>query len=86
MDKVTCLHVDHGEPAIVDSARRRGIADYDIFHALRNHIRTFGLDEGVTMVIGPSRDAQLLEVGVVESAEGDLLVIHAMAAREKFLR
>jgi len=66
--------VDRGEPIILDSARKRGIPDDDILHALRNHVRTFGLDEGITMVIGPSRDAQLLEIGLVESSEGDLLV------------
>jgi hypothetical protein len=78
--------VDHGEPIILDSARKHGIADDDILHALRNHIRTFSLREGVTMVIGPASDAQPLEIGLVESAEGDLLVIHAMVARGKFLR
>jgi hypothetical protein len=50
--------VDHGEPIILDSALKHGIADDDILHALRNHIRTFGLEEGVTMVIGPASDAQ----------------------------
>lgn len=39
------------------------------------------MDEGFTMVTGPARDAQLLEVGVVESSDGDMLVIHAMPAR-----
>lgn len=38
------------------------------------------------MVIGPAADAQPLEIGLVESVQGDLLVIHAMVAREKFLR
>lgn len=78
--------MDRGEPIILDSARKHGIADDDILHALRNHIRAFGVEEGVTMVIGPAVDAQPLEIGLVESADGDLLVIHAMVAREKFLR
>ena len=80
------MRVDRGEPIILDSARKRGIPDEDILHALRHHIHAFALDEGLTMVVGPARDAQLLEIGLVESAEGDLLVVHAMAAREKFLR
>jgi len=78
--------VGHGEPIILDSARRHGIADEDILHALRHHFRIFGLEEGVTMVIGAARDSQSLEIGLVESVAGDLLVIHAMVAREKFLR
>jgi hypothetical protein len=75
------------EPVIVDSARKHGITDEDILHALRNYIRVLAEDErGFSMVIGPAYDAQLLEVGVVESTDGDLLVIHAMVARRKFLK
>lgn len=60
--------------------------DEDILHALRNHVRALAMDEGMTMVVGPAQNSQLLEIGFVESADGDLLVVHAMPAREKFLK
>lgn len=41
-------------------------------------------DPAVTMYVGPSRSARLLEVGVVVDDEG-IAVIHAMAARPKFV-
>ena len=37
------------------------------------------------MVIGAGRSAVLLEVGIVESPDGQM-VVHAMVARRKFLR
>lgn len=68
---------------IARSARRHGIDDEDILHALRNAIRSFDVDE-VTMLIGPARDGTLLELGVVELDEDDPAVIHAMRLRPKF--
>jgi hypothetical protein len=79
--KVTCLRVYH----IADSARRHGIADEDMLHAVRNAIATEDLDDGFTMFIGPARDASLAEVGVVDGEDGPVIV-HAMVARPKYLR
>jgi hypothetical protein len=50
-----------------------------------NPIRVFDLDEGFTLVIGANPAALLLEVGVVEGATAPV-VVHAMRARDKFLR
>jgi hypothetical protein len=73
-------------PFIAPSARKHGIADDDILHALRNPIRVYDPDdEGLTMLVGPARDAALLEVGVVDADDGPVIV-HADIAREKFLR
>ena len=72
-------------PIIAPSARRHGIDDADIEHAVSYAIRRFDLDEGMTMLIGPSRTGLLLEVGVVVGLEA-LVVVHTMRAREKFLR
>ena len=70
------------EPA----ARKHGVTDDDMLHALRHHWRAFETDDPqVTMFIGPSRAGEPLEVGVVEDDAG-VAVIHAMAAREKFLK
>jgi len=66
------------------SARKHGVPDEDMLHALRHHWRAFGTDDpAVTMFIGPLT-GRPLEVGVVVDAEG-LAVIHALRAREKFL-
>jgi hypothetical protein len=56
-----------------------------MLHALRNPIRDFDLGDGLTMFIGPARDATLLEVGVSDGQQGPVIV-HAMEARPKFLR
>ena len=67
------------------SARKRGVADEDMLHALRNALAAFETDDpAVTMFIGPSRSARILEFGVVVDAEG-VAIIHAMEARPKFL-
>jgi hypothetical protein len=72
------------DPVIAATAKRHGISAEDMRHAYRHPIRVFDLDEGFTMVIGSSRAAELIEIGVVDSASGPVIV-HAMRAREKFL-
>ncbi len=48
------------------SARKHGVADDDMLHALRHHWRAFETDDpDVTMFVGPSSDAKPIEVGVV---------------------
>jgi hypothetical protein len=47
---------------------------------------TTALDEGLTMLVGPDRTgATFIEVGVVDSDEGPV-VVHAMPARPRFMR
>jgi hypothetical protein len=72
------------DPVILASARRHGIADEDMLHAYRNPIRVFEFDD-LTMLIGPDAGGRLLEIGVAR-AEGIDFIVHAMEAREKFLR
>jgi hypothetical protein len=72
------------DPVILDSARKHGLSDDDILHAYRNPIRAFDVDD-LTMLIGPDHAARLLEIGVV-TAEGIEFIVHAMPARDKFLR
>jgi hypothetical protein len=74
-----------GEPIIADSAYRHGIDDQDMLHAYAHPVRLFEMEEGFTMVIGAGQTAILLEVGVVEGALAPVIV-HAMRARDKFLR
>jgi hypothetical protein len=73
------------EPVIAASARKHGVRDEDLLHAFNNPIRAEDLDEGLTMLVGPDHAGNLLEVGVVESDDGPL-VVHAMPARPKYLR
>jgi len=68
------------------SARKHGVSDDDMLHAVRNHWRAFETNDlAVTMYVGPARAGEPLEVGVVDDDDG-LAVIHAMTARPKFLK
>jgi hypothetical protein len=73
------------DPVVLASARKHGISDDDMLHAYRHPIRVFELDD-LTMVIGGDHAGRPIEVGVVRSDEGVEFVVHAMAARPKFLR
>jgi hypothetical protein len=72
------------DPVIVASARKHGVADDDMFHAYRNPIRVFELDD-LTMLIGADESGRMLEIGIA-AAERIEFIVHAMPAREKFLR
>ncbi len=65
------------------SARKHGITDNDMLHAYRHPIRVFDLDD-LDMLIGAATAGRMLEIGVT-SAEGVEFIVHAMAARSKFL-
>lgn len=69
-------------PLIVGSARKHGIADDDVVYAF-HPVSYEDLDEGFT--IGLGRAAQLLEVGVIDTDHGPVIV-HAMNARSKYVR
>lgn len=68
------------------SARKHGISDDDIRHAIDNAIAAITRPEqpDFTMLIGPAATARLLEDGVIETDDQDYL-IHAMTARGKYL-
>jgi hypothetical protein len=73
------------EPIIAESARKHGVSDEDMLHAYAHPIRVFELDEGFTMIIGANLAAIIFEVGLVDG-ESAPVIVHAMKAREKFLR
>ena len=77
--------MDLDAPLIATSARKHGIHDDDMIHAFNYPILVEDLDDGFTMFIGPNQAGNLLEVGVVDSGEGPIIV-HAMTARTKYLR
>jgi hypothetical protein len=70
---------------IAASARKHGVSEKDIRHAYEHPIRVFELDEGFTMVIGADHAAIVYEIGVVDGFPSPVIV-HAMKARDKFLR
>lgn len=70
---------------IAESAHKHGVRDDDIRHAYAHPIRIFDLDEGFTMIIGANSAAVIYEMGVVDGVLAPV-VVHAMKARDKFLR
>jgi hypothetical protein len=68
---------------IHSSAGRHGIGDDDILHAVEHSmvVDDLGEDPDRWLVIGPDRAANLLEVIVLVTAEGDEVIIHAMPLR-----
>ena len=74
------------QAVIAPSARKHGIEDEDMQHALKYHwYSVFPDDSDVMFYVGPSRTAEPLELGVLDDLDGRT-VIHAMAARPKYLR
>ena len=72
-------------PIIAESARKHGVSDKDMLHAYAHPIRVYDLDDGLTMVIGANHAAIVYEIGVVEGTVAPVIV-HAMKARDKFMR
>ncbi len=72
---------------IADIARKHGIRDEDILHAIRNQMYSAQTDDDdLIMLIGPSSSGNLLEIGVLDPEGEDPVVIHAMTLRPKFQR
>lgn len=74
-----------GDLIIAPSATKHGVSEEDILHAYRNPIRVWDLGEGFTMMVGANMSAIILEIGYVHGVEA-VVIVHAMPAREKFLR
>jgi hypothetical protein len=72
---------------ILASARKHGISDDDIDHAIDHALGWISHPDqpDFTMLVGPDRRAALLEVGVLQAGEQEY-VIHAMQARRKYLK
>ena len=72
-------------PRVARSAFRHDVLLEDIVHAFDHPMFTVDLDEGLLMIIGPSRAAALLELGLIVGSDGPVIV-HAMPAGPQFLR
>jgi hypothetical protein len=71
---------------IAESARKHGVGDNDMLHALRLAIRRIALDEGFVLYIGSARSGEPLEIGVIADDTDSPTVIHAMKLRPSFYR
>jgi len=66
------------------SARKHGIADEDIEHAIDNAMAIDDQEDDVRLYLGPARNADLLEVGTIIRTDGTELAIHAMRLRPQY--
>ena len=68
------------------SARKHGIADEDIEHAVANAMSIDNQEDDTRLYLGPARSADLLEVVTIVRDDGSELAIHAMKMRPKYRR
>lgn len=68
------------------SARKHGIADEDIEHAMSHALAIDDQDDDTRLYLGPARSAALLEVVTIVRDDGSELAIHAMTMRPKYRR
>jgi hypothetical protein len=73
---------------IHDSARKHGVADRDIVHAIDYALAIEDAEKTPTVGCSSARTtrATLLEVVVLIPADGAQIVIHAMPMRDKYAR
>jgi hypothetical protein len=71
---------------IAGSARKHGVLDEDMQHAIRHPVRVVPGD-GRDLIIGADRSGRLLEVVILDDdPKEEPIVIHAMALRANFHR
>lgn len=70
---------------VAHSALKHGLSEEQIRHAYRNPIRAWDLGDGFTMLVGATPAAVLIEIGFIQG-DTTIVIVHAMRAREKFLR
>jgi len=73
---------------IHQSARRHGVRDEDVRHAVEHPLVVVDLDAEADppkeLVVGPDRAGNLIEVILLSLIDDRLLAIHAMPLREKY--
>ncbi len=68
------------------SARKHGITDEDVTHAVENAMAIENQDDDTRLYLGPARSAALLEVLTIVRDDRSELAIHAMPMRAKYQR
>lgn len=71
---------------IIDSARRHGVSDDSIRHAVEHALvdQEAGVEPLRWLFLGPDLAGNLLEVVAIIRTDGTLVVVHAMAMRSKY--
>lgn len=70
---------------VAEPARKHGISDEDMLHAVRNSIGEWPLDDGFIMCVGPAYNGELVEVGLLGLDSEDPVIVHAMPCRTQYL-
>ena len=73
------------DPIIARSALKHGLSEADILHPYHHPIRAWDMGDGFTMLLGANQAALVLEIGYIQGIT-TIVIVHAMRAREKFLR
>lgn len=71
---------------IADSARKHGISDEDIHHAVDHPVAPIAVSTDRIFFIGATQTGELLELVVVDPDGDNPAVIHADICRPKFHR
>ncbi|MDQ1744940.1 MAG: hypothetical protein QOE23_3279 [Pseudonocardiales bacterium] len=70
---------------VAEAARKHGIADADMFHAIRMQFRAVRQSSDRELIIGADRTGRLLEIVILDATDLDPpCVIHAMELRKTF--
>jgi hypothetical protein len=69
---------------IHESARRHGVADEEIRHAVTHAMVIEDQDDDTRLYLGAGTAGALLEVLTIRREDGTELVIHAMPMRSKY--
>ena len=69
---------------IYRSARKHGVADADIVHAVDHALGAAEQDDGKVLYLGADRAGNILEVIAIERDDGTEIVIHAMRMRRLY--
>ena len=66
------------------SARKHGVSDDDIDHALKHAMSIDDQDDDLRLYLGPARNAELIEVVTIAGDGAIETVVHAMKMRAKY--
>jgi hypothetical protein len=68
------------------SARKHGISDADIEHAVNHAMSIDDQEDDLRLYLGPARNADLIEVATVVRGDHEEAAVHAMKMRPKYRR
>jgi hypothetical protein len=69
---------------IYESARKHGVSDDDILHAIDFALFAAEEDDGKVLYLGPDQSGNLLEVVTVRRDDATEIAIHAMKMRRMY--